>query len=77
MSSKLDGYVKRLEDEMRKIEVFKRELPLCMIILKDGGLILLFFFSSVKVWICFCFFLGGFLIVCWWFGFVGLQLLRD
>lgn len=36
-SSELDAYVKRLEDEMRKIEVFKRELPLCMLLLKDGG----------------------------------------
>ncbi|KAM1810611.1 hypothetical protein ACFX12_027353 [Malus domestica] len=35
-SSELDGYVKRLEDEFRKIEVFKRELPLCMLLLKDA-----------------------------------------
>ncbi|XP_068344958.1 transcription factor HHO5-like isoform X2 [Pyrus communis] len=35
-SSELDGYVKRLEDELRKIEVFKRELPLCMLLLKDA-----------------------------------------
>ncbi|XP_062010918.1 transcription factor HHO5 [Rosa rugosa] len=35
-SLKLEEYVKRLEDEMRKIEVFKRELPLCMVILKDA-----------------------------------------
>ncbi|PQQ18159.1 myb family transcription factor EFM isoform X1 [Prunus yedoensis var. nudiflora] len=35
-SSELDAYVKRLEDEMRKIEVFKRELPLCMLLLKDA-----------------------------------------
>ncbi|XP_043711133.1 transcription factor HHO5-like [Telopea speciosissima] len=34
--SKLDEYVKRLEDEMRKIDVFKRELPLCMLLLNDG-----------------------------------------
>ncbi|CAN6680191.1 unnamed protein product [Malus baccata var. baccata] len=34
-SSELDGYVKRLEDELRKVEVFKRELPLCMLLLRD------------------------------------------
>ncbi|XWS45309.1 hypothetical protein CRYUN_Cryun15aG0125600 [Craigia yunnanensis] len=34
--SKISDYVKRLEDEMKKIDVFKRELPLSMILLKDG-----------------------------------------
>lgn len=34
--SKLDDYVKRLEDEMRKIDAFKRELPLCMLLLSDA-----------------------------------------
>ncbi|XP_042507132.1 transcription factor HHO5-like isoform X2 [Macadamia integrifolia] len=34
--SKLNEYVKRLEDEMRKIDVFKRELPLCMLLLNDA-----------------------------------------
>jgi len=33
---KLDHFLRRLEDEMKKIEVFKRELPLCMLLLKDG-----------------------------------------
>ncbi|KAK7331119.1 hypothetical protein VNO77_25333 [Canavalia gladiata] len=28
----LEDFVKRLEDEMRKIQAFKRELPLCMIL---------------------------------------------
>lgn len=42
--SKLDDYVKKLEDEMRKIDAFKRELPLCMLLLNDG--IWLFFFLS-------------------------------
>ncbi|XVF59483.1 hypothetical protein PTKIN_Ptkin07bG0279500 [Pterospermum kingtungense] len=32
---KISDYVKRLEDEMRKIDAFKRELPLCMLLLKD------------------------------------------
>jgi hypothetical protein len=40
--SKLDDYVRRLEDERRKIEAFKRELPLCMLLLTDGGLSLSF-----------------------------------
>jgi hypothetical protein len=35
--SKLDDCVQRLEDERRKIEAFKRELPLCMLLLTDGG----------------------------------------
>ncbi|GAV89055.1 Myb_DNA-binding domain-containing protein [Cephalotus follicularis] len=34
--SKLDDYVNRLEDEMKKIVVFKRELPLCMLLLNDA-----------------------------------------
>ncbi|XP_022944425.1 transcription factor HHO6-like [Cucurbita moschata] len=34
--SKLNDFVKSLEDEMRKIDAFKRELPLCMILLKDA-----------------------------------------
>ncbi|KAI4383395.1 hypothetical protein MLD38_009237 [Melastoma candidum] len=29
------GYLRRLEDEMRKIEPFRRELPLCMILLEN------------------------------------------
>lgn len=38
--SKISDYVKRLEDEMKKIDAFKRELPLCMLLLKDGIFIL-------------------------------------
>lgn len=34
--TKLDEFLKRLEEEMRKIDAFKRELPLCMILLSDG-----------------------------------------
>lgn len=51
--SKLDDYVKKLEDEMRKIDAFKRELPLSMLLLSDGGssssmdiLILVFYFIN-------------------------------
>ncbi|KAM7470693.1 hypothetical protein LguiA_008876 [Lonicera macranthoides] len=32
---KLDEFVKRLEDEMRKIDVFKRELPLSILLIND------------------------------------------
>lgn len=35
-ASKLDDFVKRLEEEMRKIDAFKRELPLCMLLLNDA-----------------------------------------
>ncbi|KAK6143513.1 hypothetical protein DH2020_023861 [Rehmannia glutinosa] len=33
---KLDDYVHRLQDEMKKIDAFKRELPLCMLLLNDA-----------------------------------------
>ncbi|XP_076920337.1 transcription factor HHO5-like [Bidens hawaiensis] len=33
---KLDDFVSRLESEMRKIDAFKRELPLCMILINDA-----------------------------------------
>ncbi|XWS67988.1 hypothetical protein CRYUN_Cryun04dG0051600 [Craigia yunnanensis] len=38
--SKLDAFVKGLEEEMRKIDAFKRELPLCMLLLNDAILAL-------------------------------------
>ncbi|MCL7030195.1 hypothetical protein MKW94_019302 [Papaver nudicaule] len=38
--SKLDDYIHRLEEEMKKIDAFKRELPLCMLLLNDAILIL-------------------------------------
>ncbi|XP_038996089.1 transcription factor HHO6-like isoform X2 [Hibiscus syriacus] len=34
--SKLVAFVKRLEEEMKKIDAFKRELPLCMLLLRDA-----------------------------------------
>lgn len=37
---KVDHFLRRLEDEMNKIEVFKRELPLCMLLLKHAILVL-------------------------------------
>lgn len=39
---KLDDFVKRLEEEMGKIDAFKRELPLCMILLNDGWFLYIF-----------------------------------
>lgn len=33
---KVDGYVRCLEEEMKKIDAFKRELPLCMLLLNDA-----------------------------------------
>ncbi|OWM83754.1 transcription factor HHO6 [Punica granatum] len=39
-SSKLGDLVRRLEDEMRKIDAFKRELPLCMLLIRDAILTL-------------------------------------
>lgn len=35
-SSMLDFHVHALEEEMKKIEAFKRELPHCMHLLRDG-----------------------------------------
>ncbi|XP_021731712.1 transcription factor HHO6-like [Chenopodium quinoa] len=34
--NKVDGFVTQLEAELNKIEVFKRELPLCMLLLKEA-----------------------------------------
>ncbi|CAK9179713.1 unnamed protein product [Ilex paraguariensis] len=38
--TKVDDFVKRLEEEMRKIDAFKRELPLSMLLLNDAILTL-------------------------------------
>lgn len=37
--SELDIQVQELEEELRKIDAFKRELPLCMHLLKEGIII--------------------------------------
>lgn len=34
--SEIDVYVGKLEEERKKIDVFKRELPLCMLLLNEG-----------------------------------------
>lgn len=39
-ASKLDAFVHGLEDELKKIDAFKRELPLCMLLLNDAILYL-------------------------------------
>lgn len=33
---RIEDYMTRLEDELRKIDAFKRELPLCMLLLNDA-----------------------------------------
>ncbi|KAK4284657.1 hypothetical protein QN277_001458 [Acacia crassicarpa] len=38
--SRFDEFLKRLEEEMMKIDVFKRELPLCLLLLNDAILTL-------------------------------------
>ena len=43
---RIEDFVKRLEDEMRKIDAFKRELPLSMMLLNDGLLDFMFFDSG-------------------------------
>lgn len=35
--AKLEESVRSLEEERKKIEAFKRELPLCMLLLTDGA----------------------------------------
>lgn len=44
--AKLHEYVLELEKEMKKINVFKRELPVCMLLLGDG----IFIFILKKFW---------------------------
>lgn len=66
--SKLDSFVKRLEEEMKKIDGFKRELPLSMLLLNDGSFFLL---NQIKLgFVSFCdlclniLFNWGFLVCC-------------
>lgn len=54
----LGDYCKRLEDEVKKIEGFERELPLSILILKDGMIkryssLLGFFFVDLFVFLIF------------------------
>lgn len=46
---KIDEYVLHLQDELNKVHAFKRQLPLCMLLLNDGTYIFMllhmFFFS--------------------------------
>ncbi|KAK6135690.1 hypothetical protein DH2020_030567 [Rehmannia glutinosa] len=43
----LEDYAKRLRDEMKKIEAFKRELPLCMLLLTDGCVVVVVFNTAI------------------------------
>lgn len=45
-SSKLDIHIQLLEEELRKVDAFKRELPYCMKLLQDGNF---FSFQSLCV----------------------------
>lgn len=45
--SEIDGYVGKLEEERKKIDAFKRELPLCMLLLNEGNLKNLSFFFLI------------------------------
>ena len=46
----IDGYVGKLEEERKKIDVFKRELPLCMLLMNEGvALSILNFVSCLTV----------------------------
>lgn len=48
---RIDDFVKRLEEEMKKIDAFKRELPLCMLLLNDGLFVFVFFFPLIVIWV--------------------------
>ena len=34
---KIEDFLKCLEEERKKIDAFKRELPFCMLLMNDGG----------------------------------------
>lgn len=63
-SSKLDFYVHSLEEEMRKVDAFKRELPHCMQLLRDGHFSLslsrVFHEKRFHLWVPFVNFFHGF-----------------
>jgi len=60
----LDGFVQRLEEELTKVEAFKRELPLCILLLNDGAcLVLEFQCYIIVVLCCVCFFSNSFFFV--------------
>lgn len=48
--SKVDDYAKRLEEETKKIDAFKRELPLCMLLLNEGSSPFLLHLSVFGFW---------------------------
>lgn len=54
--SKVDDYVKRLAEEIKKIDAFKRELPLCMLLLNEGSSPFLLHLSVLSLYTYVCFF---------------------
>jgi hypothetical protein len=55
-----DDYVKRLEDERRKIDAFKRELPLCMLLLNEGMFFCFFSFGFFFIFFIFFVYISDF-----------------
>lgn len=51
--TKLNQFVVALEEELSKIEAFQRELPNCMILLKDGQFLFFFWGGGVGIFISF------------------------
>lgn len=51
---KLKQFLARLEQERLKIDVFKKELPLCMQLLNNGDS--LYSNSDYHLWVCICFY---------------------
>ncbi|KAJ1436724.1 SANT/Myb domain [Sesbania bispinosa] len=45
----LEDFIQRLEDEMRKVEAFKRELPLCMLLVNDGAVLLYLLYAITRL----------------------------
>lgn len=50
--SMLDDLVRRLEEEMNKVLAFKRELPLCILLVNDGNLFINFGFHFFVIIFC-------------------------
>lgn len=55
-ASEMGAFIRRLEEEQGKIEVFRRELPLCARLLADGEkaypLFFFFFFLFLFLFVC-------------------------
>lgn len=66
-ATKMEEFVKLLEEEKAKIEVFKRELPLCMHLIGDGANFIsrqnFAFPDSKEMIICVSFVVFGLLVI--------------